>query len=213
MVTVSNKIELFTRVVMDKLTEQYNQKAVEMDLDIEKALKAYDKEAHMRAEAYIEQFVEDAKLESKRLVSKAKTKVRNGHIETRQVLQKEFDRRLKERLAKFSAEEGYKLFLIERIQNALPEIATFDKVMVELLENDLATHKGLIEEELAKGGITESRVSFRTVQKGMSGGLIFFNGDAGIRIDNSLDAVVEDQSRVISRLLSDILDEVGDTNE
>lgn len=213
MVTVSSKIDLFTRVVMDKLTASYNLKVTELDQENENLLEAYDKESKQRAEAYIQQFEEDARIESKKLISRAKMSVRNARIETRQELQKDFERKLKEAVADFTESEGYVLFLKERVLNALPELKGFDDILVELLENDCNRHKAVILEWLSQGGIREEHVTFRPLVKGIAGGLIFYNGNSGVRIDNTLDATMEEHSRVMSRLLSDILDEVGDTNE
>lgn len=213
MVTVSSKIDLFTRVVMDKLTASYNLKVKELDQENENLLQEYDKESKQRAEAYIQQFEDDGRIESKKLISKAKMNVRNARIETRQELQKEFESKLKEAIFDFTQGEGYVLFLKERVMNALPELKGFEKIVVELLESDCEKHKAVILEWLTEAGIEADRVAFRTLLKGIAGGLIFYNGNSGVRIDNTLDATMEEHSRVMSRLLSDILDEVGDTNE
>jgi vacuolar-type H+-ATPase subunit E/Vma4 len=208
--TVGNKIDAFAQVVMDKLNVAFEEKRAEMDAQNEIALKVYEKNAEQKAAQYIVGFENDARVDAKKVISKAKTAVRNNHIETRQEIYKTLDKALKERIAQFASEEGYKKYLSDSVSKAIREIKRYDGIVVEITPVDLEKHKTMIEDILKKEGINLETVHYQPVEKGMIGGVIFYNQEHVVRMDYSIDALLEENSRVLGILLSDILDEVGE---
>lgn len=210
MVTVGNKIDAFAQIVMDKLGAAFEAKRVELDAQNESALKAYEVFAKEKADKYIVGFENEGRVEAKKIISKAKTAIRNKHIETRQEIYKSLDRALKERIVEFTNEEGYVRFLSNAVTQAIKEIKRYDGIVVELTPTDLEKRKDVIEDALKKEGIDTEKVTYHPVEKGMIGGVIFYNQEHIVRMDYSLDALLEENSRVLGILLSDILDEVGE---
>lgn len=210
MVTVGNKIDAFAQIVMDKLGAAFEAKRVELDAQNESALKAYEVFAKAKAEKYIVGFENEGRVEAKKIISKAKTAIRNKHIETRQEIYKSLDKALKERIVEFTNEEGYVRFLSNAVTQAIKEIKRYDGIVVELTPADLEKRKNVIEDALRKEGIDTEKVTYHPVEKGMMGGVIFYNQEHIVRMDYSLDALLEENSRVLGILLSDILDEVGE---
>ena len=210
MITVGNKIDAFAQIVMDKLGAAFEAKRVELDAQNESALKAYEVFAKEKAEKYIVGFENEGRVEAKKIISKAKTAVRNKHIETRQEIYKSLDKALKERIVEFTNEEGYVRFLSNAVTQAIKEIKRYDGIVVELTPADLEKRKNVIEDALRKEGIDTEKVTYHPVEKGMMGGVIFYNQEHIVRMDYSLDALLEENSRVLGILLSDILDEVGE---
>ena len=210
MITVGNKIDAFAQIVMDKLGAAFEAKRVELDAQNESALKAYEVFAKEKAEKYIVGFENEGRVEAKKIISKAKTAVRNKHIETRQEIYKSLDKALKERIVEFTNEEGYVRFLSNAVTQAIKEIKRYDGIVVELTPADLEKRKNVIEDALRNEGIDTEKVTYHPVEKGMMGGVIFYNQEHIVRMDYSLDALLEENSRVLGILLSDILDEVGE---
>jgi vacuolar-type H+-ATPase subunit E/Vma4 len=208
--TVGNKIDAFAQVVMDKLNVAFEEKRAELDAQNEIALKVYEKSAEDKAAQYIVGFENDARVDAKKVISKAKTAVRNSHIETRQEIYKALDRALKDQIAEFTTGDGYKRYLADAVSKAIKEIKRYDGIVVEITPVDLEKHKIMIEEILKKEGINLETVQYQPVEKGMIGGVIFYNQEHVVRMDYSIDALLEENSRVLGILLSDILDEVGE---
>lgn len=210
MVTVDNKIDTFAQIVMDKLNAAYEEKKAELDAQNEFALKAYEGVAKEKADQYIASFEAEGRVEAKKLISKARTAVRNKHIETRQEIYKSLDKALKERILAFTNESGYIQYLEKSIRKAIKEIKRYDGIVIEITPSDLEKQKSVIDEVLKQEGIDLQTVAYHPVEKGMMGGLIFYNQEHVTRMDYSLDALLEENSRVLGILLSDILDEVGE---
>lgn len=210
MVTVDNKIDAFAQIVMDKLNAAYAEKQAELDAINEQSLIAYDIIAKEKAEQYIVGFEKEGRVEAKKIISRAKTAVRNKHIETRQEIYKALDKALKERIHAFTNEPGYVAYLQNSVAKAIKEIKRYDGIIIEITPSDLEKQKAVIDEVLAHDGIDLTTVTYHPVAKGMMGGVIFYNQEHIIRMDYSLDALLEENSRVLGILLSDILDEVGE---
>lgn len=210
MVTVGNKIETFAQIVMDKLNSSYAEKEQELEALNQAALKAYHAIAEAKAKQYILDFEAEGKRDAKMLVSKAKTSVRNKHIETRQDIYKSLEKSLKEKIAEFTATEGYHQYLAAAVEKAVKEVLKYDGVDVEMSKQDYDTKLETIKTLLTSKGIDLGKVTFHAIEKGMLGGLIFYNQAHVIRMDYSLDALLEENSRVLGILLSELLDEAGE---
>lgn len=210
MVTVGNKIDTFAQIVMDKLGAAFEEKRQELDAQNEQALRDYEHIAEEKARQYIVGFENEGKVEAKKIISKAKTAIRNKHIETRQEIYKALDKALRERITAFTDEPGYVKYLENSVSKAIKEIRRYDGIVIELTPEDLEKRKSVIEDCLRKEGINTETVTYHPVQKGMMGGVIFYNQEHIVRMDYSLDALLEENSRVLGILLSDILDEVGE---
>ncbi len=210
MATVGNKIDAFAQIVMDKLNATFQEKSAELDAQNEAALKEYEVFASDKGKQYILDFEAEGVAEAKRSISKAKTSVRNKHIETRQEIYKALDKALKDRIAVFTEEPGYIQYLEVSVSKAIKEIRKYDGIVIELTSTDLEKRKSVIDNVLTKEGIALESVTYQPVLKGMMGGVIFYNQEHVVRMDYSLDALLEENSRVLGILLSDILDEVGE---
>lgn len=210
MVTVGNKIETFAQIVMDKLNGAYAEKEKELESLNQAALKAYHAIAEAKAKQYVLDFEAEGKRDAKMLVSKAKTSVRNKHIETRQEIYKHLEKRLKEEISSFTLTERYASYLAGIIQKAIKEVSKYDGIDIELSQADYDSRLEVIKNELATHGIVLENVTFHPIAKGMLGGLIFYNQDHVMRMDYSLDALLEENSRVLGMLLSELLDEAGE---
>lgn len=210
MVTVGNKIETFAQIVMDKLNGAYAEKEQELEALNQAALKAYHAIAEAKAKQYILDFEAEGKRDAKMLISKAKTSVRNKHIETRQEIYKGLEKSLKEKIAAFTLTEGYSQYLAAAVDKATKEAAKYDGIDIELSKQDYETRLDEVKSLLSARGLDLTKVSFHSIDKGMLGGLIFYNQAHVIRMDYSLDALLEENSRVLGILLSELLDEAGE---
>lgn len=210
MVTVGNKIETFTQIVMDKLNSAYDAKLAELEVQNEEALKAYESVAQEKADQYVASFEAEGRRDAKMIVSKAKTLVRNKHIETRQEIYKSLEKGLKESIMAFTNGESYKAYLKDSVEKAIKEIRRYDGIVLEMTRVDYDRHKELVEGILKDNQIDIATVNYTIVEKGMLGGIIFYNQDHIVRMDYSLDAKLEENSRVLGILLSELLDEVGE---
>lgn len=210
MVTVGNKIETFTQIVMDKLNSAYDAKLAELEVQNETALKAYEGVAQEKANQYVAGFEAEGRRDAKMIVSKAKTLVRNKHIETRQEIYKSLEKGLKEAIADFTNGESYKDYLKDSVEKAIKEIRKYDGIVLEMTKVDYDRHRSLVEDILKDNQIDLATVNYTIVEKGMLGGIIFYNQDHIVRMDYSLDAKLEENSRVLGILLSELLDEAGE---
>lgn len=210
MVTVGNKIETFAQIVMDKLNGAYSEKEQELEAHNQAALKAYNAIAEAKAKQYVLDFEAEGKRDAKMLISKAKTSVRNTHIETRQEIYKSLEKHLKEEIVAFTNTSGYSAYLVMAVDKAIKEVAKYDGIDIELSKSDYQTKLEDIKTLLTGQGLDLGKVTFHPIEKGMLGGLIFYNQAHVIRMDYSLDALLEENSRVLGILLSELLDEAGE---
>ncbi|SCZ80643.1 V-type ATP synthase subunit E [Acidaminobacter hydrogenoformans] len=212
MITVDDKIEVFTKIVLDRLEESYSEKISELDEEAFEAVKVYEEKLKEKSRKYIEVNEENARGDARKKISKVLSGVRTQMLRLKHDIVLELCDALRERVNEFRSTPEYLDFLKERIKKSVDELNQFGKFKVELLEEDMTRYRDTLLKTLEEQGFDSGNVEWAPLRKGIAGGLIFYNEVRSLKLDGSFDVLLEDAEVVIGQLVSELLEERGEAN-
>jgi len=212
MITIDDKLDLFRKVVLQKVMDDYAARSDTLDAEQSKTLNSFEESVLLKKEAFIHQMEQKAEAEGKRLISKAKSEAKNKVLYRRHTLIDELLEAVKDRIHVFVESEIYTMFLQDNLKSTLEKFHEFDDIIVELTQHDHLQYSDMIESSLHKAGYTMKHIKLISTKEDIIGGFVVYDGNKSVRIDFSLAAVISDNKRFMGQLVYEILNEAGDAN-
>lgn len=212
MITVDEKIDVFTKIVLDRLEESYSVKISELDEETFEAVKEYEEKLKEKSRKFIEVHEENAQGDARKKISKVLSGVRTQMLRLKHDIVLELCDALKARVNEFRKTPDYLEFLKQRIQKSVEELNQFTSIEVEILEEDYSRFGEALSSEMKMQGFDPAKVKWAPVKKGIMGGLIFYNGERTLKLDGSFDILLEDAEVVMGQLVAELLEERGEAN-
>ncbi|MCD6436437.1 MAG: hypothetical protein J7L15_08695, partial [Clostridiales bacterium] len=132
MITLDNKMELFSKVVLEKIKKEYNTTMKELN---EKHLISKEekmKELEMQSQLYAKDMHSRAMEERKKIISKAKGTARKNILVKREELFIKLNELIVDEVKVFCNSKEYEILLNEKIKEILPEIISLDGELIIL---------------------------------------------------------------------------------
>lgn len=212
MITVDEKIDVFTKIVLDRLEESYSVKISELDEETFEAVKEYEIKLKEKSRKFIEVHEENAQSDARKKISKVLSGVRTQMLRLKHDIVLELCDALKARVNEFRKTPDYQDFLVQRIRKSIEELNQFSSIEIEILEEDLSHFEKALADEMEKQGFDSAKIKWAPVKKGIMGGLIFYNGERTLKLDGSFDILLEDAEVVMGQLVAELLEERGEAN-
>jgi V/A-type H+-transporting ATPase subunit E len=188
----------FTNELMD-LENNFESKIQKLQNEVDKEAKEIEEKAKKRAET--------KRAES---LSKSKVIIKKDIMALKEKYYYIFMDKFNDKLNEFVKSNDYKSYLSKIISNVVAEIKSYKKcnLVIHLNKNDIEKFSDFIETEITKKH--DCSVSFKT-NFNIKGGMIAEIADKNLKIDSSLDAVLEDNRTYIMQTIFETL-EAGDYN-
>jgi len=212
MITIDDKLDLFRVAVLQKVVDKYEERIKALDEDQKKALAEFEITTVEKRENFIHQMEDKAQTEKKQMISKAKSDSKSKVLYRRHTLIDELIEAVKDRIHLFVESEIYAMFLKDNLKATLEKFHEFDCVIVELTKQDHHAYGDIIEESLHKAGYKTKQIKLVSTDEDIIGGFVVYDGQRSVRIDFSLAAVIEDNTRFMGQLVYDIINEAGDAH-
>ena len=212
MITVDEKIDVFTKIVLDRLEESYSVKISELDEETFEAVKEYEEKLKEKSRKFIEVHEENAQGDARKKISKVLSGVRTQMLRLKHDIVLELCDALKARVSEFRKTPDYLDFLKQRIQKSVEELNQFTSIEIELLEEDFSRFGESLASEMEMQGFDPAKIKWVPVKKGIMGGLIFYNGERTLKLDGSFDILLEDAEVVMGQLVAELLEERGEAD-
>jgi len=212
MITVDEKIDVFTKIVLDRLEESYSVKISELDEETFEAVKEYEEKLKEKSRKFIEVHEENAQGDARKKISKVLSGVRTQMLRLKHDIVLELCDALKARVNEFRKTPDYLDFLKQRIQKSVEELNQFTSIEIELLEEDFSRFGESLASEMEMQGFDPAKIKWAPVKKGIMGGLIFYNGERTLKLDGSFDILLEDAEVVMGQLVAELLEERGEAD-
>jgi len=212
MITVDEKIDVFTKIVLDRLEESYSEKISELDEETIEAVKEYEEKLKEKSRKFIEVNEENARGDARKKISKVLSGVRTQMLRLKHDIVLELCDALKARVSEFRKTPEYLEFLKNRIQKSVDELNQFKSIEIEILEEDASRFGEVLTSEMEAQGFDPTKVKWAPVKKGIMGGLIFYNGERTLKLDGSFDILLEDAEVVMGQLVAELLEERGEAD-
>lgn len=210
MITIDDKLDLFRKLVLDKVRKEYDEKVAEVEQENEEEVKAFQREMEERSNEFVRYMTEKATQERRRLLSRARSDAKHAVLAKRQELIAHLIEAVTDRIHNFVESELYGEFLKDSVKETLEEIKGFSGIELELTREDYHRYGDMLEEALHGCGYTTRQIHLIPVDKDIIGGFVAYDKDRTVRIDCSLAGLIRDNQTFMGRLVFEILSEAGD---
>ena len=212
MVTIEQKLLLFSKLINNSMDKSLNEELKEMEKQYDLKIKKNMDEANHMAKSVEERAAKKAEMKRTESLSRSKVIIKREIIVLKEKYYYSFMETFKKRLSEFVSSEDYKTYLYSLISNVENLINNYDEcsLIIYLSEKDKQIYADVITNELSKNKSCKN-IEFKTTND-IIGGLIAVVPDKDIKIDLSMDAVMEDNKTYIMQTIFEAL-EAGDLNE
>ncbi len=210
MVTIEEKINLFYKLLSQSMDKQFTNELKELENSYESKIQKLEDEVDKEAKEIEEKARKKAETKRAESLSKSKVIIKKDIMALKEKYYYLFMDKFNEKLNEFIKSEEYKSYLSKIISNLITEIKSYEKcdLVIYLTKNDMDKYSDFIKTEITKKH--ECNVSFKASYD-IKGGLTAELADKNLKIDSSIDAVLEDNKTYIMQTIFETL-EAGDYN-
>lgn len=213
MVTIEQKLTLFSKLLHQDIKEEIDQKLYELEKEYEKISAESKINTDKEAEQIIEQAKRKAQSKQTELISKGKLNSKKETMLTKEKVVERFMQGLKVRIKAFTATPEYKSYLVKVISGLSSLKDYTDPLVIYLTSDDLQVNKDFIEKELVKIGIPAHTLAFKQAEEDILGGFVIEDSSLSMRIDESIQGMLEENEDYIIEKLTLAIGEVGGKDE
>ncbi len=212
MITIENKVELFRKIVLDKIKKDFTQ--IKKDFDDKKAVERLiiEKEAKEKSEIFVEKFILKAEVTKEKAILDANKNSKEEILKTRNMVIDEVYQAVLNRCSVFLNEKKYFEFIENLIESVKSDVLSFDMINIYLVKNDFNENLDLFK-SLFNNFFKEKEIDFYESEKDFRGGFILYNKDKSVKLDVSLESVISRNKTFIGNEVNKVLDKDGETNE
>ena len=210
MVTIEEKIKLFYKLLSQSMDKQFTGELKELENSFESKIQKLQDEVDKEAKEIEEKARKKAETKRAESLSKSKVIIKKDIMALKEKYYYIFMDKFNEKLNEFVKSKEYKSYLSKIISNLITEIKSYEKcdLVIHLTKNDIDNHSDFIKTEISKKH--DCNVSFK-VSYDIKGGFIAELADKNLKINSSIDAVLEDNKTYIMQTIFETL-EAGDYN-
>lgn len=212
MITIEQKLKLFTKIVIDKQNSEYEDLIRDIDKSETEALDAYKKELAVKSIDFRNELIEKAVIEKKRLLSNVKVEKKKSILNKKSQIVKEVIEELKLRASKFTDEDSYKSFLFKLVEKMIVSVPNETSFICYLSEKDTKRYGSEIL-KIFNNNREGIEVTIKEQAKDEIGGVILFDSDERYKIDSCLKSMIEENEDLIGKRVNKVLNKAGDKRE
>lgn len=213
MVTIEQKLTLFSKLLNQDLKEEIEKKSAELESEYGKILMAHKEEIDREALEIVEQAKRRAETKKLELISKGKMSSKKEAMLVKEKYINRFIKALEAKVDAFTLTTDYEAYLVREVASLIELKGYENNLEVYVTNRDFERHQGLIKKELIALGINEEMIDFKRCEMPILGGFIIQDPIMNMRIDGSMKSAIEDAKGQIVELITTKLEGVGDTNE
>ena len=209
MVTIEQKLSLFSKLLHRTMTEKFTE-------EMEALKKEYDEKICMSNEAVdreaaetVNKAVKKAEAERVELLSRARISMKRESMAVKDKYCGILMSHLKDEIEKFILSDRYEAYLINLVNELLGEKQLSDNLIIYMKSGDMAKYGDVVKQELLKN--RKWNIAFSEIGDYIIGGLIAEDPVGHIRVNLSVEALLEDNRTYIMQVLFQAI-EAGEAN-
>lgn len=202
MTTIDDKLELFNKLIFDKI---YTEKKVEIDKfnkEKEEILKKQKEKQEEKKNAFIDDANKRGKLKENEIAAKEGIDISQKLLAMKKELLKETMSALVNRIKEFTNTEEYKDFLFKLIEQS-EEILEDKNYILSLTDQDKERYGEEIKKQFSEK--IKGNIELKSSELDILGGLIIEESEGNYRINNTLINKLDDTREYAGLLLTDLL--------
>jgi V/A-type H+-transporting ATPase subunit E len=210
MITIEEKLKVFTRLVLGKAHQEYEQKLTGMTGKNKQVIEEHTASVAKRAQRIIEASIKKGQVQANRTVLKAKMERKRKILHKKQQLAHRLFENIKSRAVRFTGEQAYGDFFDECLSEVFSLLRGENSIMLVVTAEDAQRFKAVILKEAEKNGFSKEQLDISVSREDIIGGIVAVNSRRTLRVDCSVMTMLEDHRQLIGRELYHAVERAGD---
>lgn len=207
MITVNDKLKLFTKRIIDLQQKTYDEKVESLEKQMLVDLEERKKVLLRDRKKYETTLLKGIKTERASRLSNARSERKRRLLLKRREMIDELLDGVKAYTMAFVDTDEYLVYMTQTIKKHVDIIRTLGDFKFLLIERDMKFKDDF---EALFRSLDLSCIEIALCQKKILGGAIIVKADQSSRLDLSLDSVIEDNKKYMGQLIYDMLEEAGE---
>lgn len=213
MITVNDKIKLFTKRVVESKLSLYDEKIFNLEKDLEKKIEERKSVFKKEKVRYEMSLLKGIKAEKKQRLSNARSEKKRRLLLKRKEMIDSLLVDVKEYTKEFVLSSEYENYIYNEINKYLNEIKYMKEIIIYMRKEDLKKYENFIRDIFLKEDIDDSLFEFKEYREKLMGGIIIVKKDGSSKLDLSLDSVIVENREYMGQLIYTLLEETGEAYE
>ena len=213
MVTIEQKLSLFSKLLQQDIKAEIGEKIEGMEKEYAEIMSEHKRKVDKDADDIIENARKKGEIKRLELMSKAKMQTKKQTMLTKEKYIGVFMEHLKARVVAFKATPEYKKFLGNSMSK-LDDLRSYDTdIVLYMTKEDQAQYGEYVLTQLEATGISRDKFTPAVKEDSMIGGIILDSPLKNLRIDLSIATLMDDHRDEIVEMLFQAIGEVGGLDE
>lgn len=198
--SIEDKISLFTKVIIERLEDDYKRKQSKIVEYYENRKKETINKYEEREKKAVEKAVKVAKTKKQQLILKTKSDLRLSILKKRQEFSERVTNDVKKRIISFVDTDEYITFLVKSIEQALSAFNKDQFIIFNFNKNDVEKKHGIILKTIS---FYRNKDTYQiNILDSLMGGVSVKTGDGRMEIDFSINTILKESDKLIGKILT-----------
>jgi vacuolar-type H+-ATPase subunit E/Vma4 len=206
MITVEEKLDVFTKLVLEKVQREYEEKKKEIDEKNNEIIQGHKSEISERAHKLIINITGRGEIQKNRLISRAKVEGKRIVLSKKEELLEKLIGNIEGKAVQFTYEDDYKGYIVNSLCEALENLKNKESIILFLTDKDRDRYRELIINTVRENGFDSENTQIQRLEPGLIGGVIAIDREKTVKVDCTIKTRIEDNRNMIGRVLYDALD-------
>ncbi len=198
--TIEDKISLFTKVIIERIELDFQQKQKKLVEYHESRKKTIINDNEERKRTAVERVTKDAETKKQQLILKTRSAMHLAVLKKRKEFTERVTDEVKIRVRAFIGTEEYAEFLKKAIKQVLSRFSDDQFVCFNFSRNDIENRQEMILKTI-KSVRNEDTYKIDAVEH-LIGGVFVKSGDGRLEIDFTVNTILEESNKLIGEILS-----------
>ena len=212
MITIEEKLNVFTKLVFERIQNESNVLLKEMEDKNQQIIQDHQEKLKVQGEKIINEMMQKGETKKNQRVAKANMDRKIKILEKKQQLLRKLLQELREKAIAFTLTTAYDDFFKKTLEEVLEQLKGEEEILLYCREEDLRRYQERIKEIMGAFGFQQGQYSLLPAEKDILGGMIALNGTHRIRVDASLLALLREHEKKVGQRLYNALEKEGECN-
>lgn len=205
MITIEEKLNLFSAMVLDKAKKEYDSEAERLNEESTKIIEAYTIELNQEREKLIHDMEKKAKEEKSKLISGANVqKMKAIHSKKKEIMA-DVLKTLVERANAYTDSLEYEVFFKKAVLKAITSFSDVKGFTFYAKKKDIERFSEYIYSVGEENNYSKEQIQFEISKEDIIGGLICTDYHKAYRLDLSIKSIINNNENYIGTMLFDAL--------
>lgn len=210
MITIEEKLNVFNKLVLGHVQLELEEKYNELNQQNNGIIEEHKKKLQLKKERIIDDYISKGNNERNKLISQANLDKKRQLLSLRQEFIDRVITELYKRAEEFCSSKDYEDFMIKTLEEILPRFEGQGSITIHMTQRDIDRFTGLFIKIAQKYDFIKDAINYEVFQDDLVGGMVVFNGSMTLKVDYSINTIIEDNRWQVGQKIYEALQELGD---